>query len=395
MYKFLIIVLILVSPLLEGMASNNADKLESIPDNPNNEFCYNLLQNIDTSQNTFLSAFSIRTALAMVYAGARGNTASQMQKVLYFDSSENFHADFTQTTQAEKKIEHSKLKIANALWVQKNFTLLSSYQNKLQKYYQAEAYKLDFANRTALEKSRQRINNWVENKTEDKIQNLIPEGVLQPTTRLILTNAIYFLGNWQFPFDPKNNFKDTFFATAKSQMAEFMRKELTVNYTETADYQLVQIPYKRNELYLEVVLPQSQSDVAQTLSLLANNQAKLPQPKPTRVEVIMPKFELSRTLNLKKTLRNMGMEAVFGKGADLSGIDGKKDLYLTAVLHKAFVKVNETGTEAAAATAAVVALKSLPPQKEKVFRADHPFLFFIKHRDTETILFSGILQTVE
>jgi serpin B len=395
MYKLLLIALVLINSLLFGMSANQAEKPFSMPENPNHQFCYDLLQNLDTTENLFLSSFSIRTALAMVYAGAKGNTAKQMQQVLYFDNSEDFQAAFASQTNSVKQVKYSQLNIANALWVQQDFQLLNSYQKKLQKYYQTEAYKLNFSTPASLEKSRQKINRWVEAQTKNKIKDLIKPGILQPTTRVVLTDAIYFLGNWEFPFDPKNNFEDYFYAAAEKQQTDFMRKELTINYTENPKYQLVQIPYKRNELYLEILLPKANSNIDDVLGSLTNNEKQHSKPKPERVEVIIPKFKLTKTLNLKVVLQKMGMKDVFGNDADLSGMNKQKALYLSAVLHKAFVQVDETGTEAAAATGGVVAIKSAPPVKNKIFRADHPFLFLIKHRETGTILFSGVLQNIQ
>ena len=235
------------------------------------------------------------------------------------------------------------------------------------------------------------INKWVEDHTENMITELIGPGIITPTTRMILTNAVYFKGDWQFPFE-KTATKDAVFNIdrGKSKTVPMMNRTETFRYTENDRLQALELPYGDGKLSMLILLPKEMNDfltLENSINYKNINMAisKLHEKK---VRVSIPKFKISSGLNLSETLIKMGMKDAFTMDADFSGMDGTKTLYLTAVLHKAYVDVNEEGTEAAAASAAVVGVKSsggVPPY----FNANHPFLFFIKENTNQNILFMG------
>ena len=374
----------------------------------NNEFAFDLYakllkktDNPDDQQNMFFSPYSISTALAMTYAGARTDTAAQMADVFHFDlPGERLHAAFAELQKmspttglppsAQLKLSY-QLNIANALWGQKGFNFLDSFLALNQKYYGAGLNEVDFAKQT--EKSRQTINKWVEDKTAQKIKDLIPPGVLDSLTRLVLTNAIYFKGDWATEFDKEKTRTAPFYITKeKTNQAPLMYQQKAFKFAQTEDLQILELPYKGDDLSMIVLLPKEIDGLAElekslTAKKLNEYREKL---RKQAIRVFLPRFKMTSQFSLAQQLAQMGMPLPFSMKADFSGIDGTRQLFLSAVIHKAFVEVNEQGTEAAAATGAVVSMKSAISQ-EPVFRADHPFMFLIQDNRTAAILFMGHL----
>ena len=374
---------------------DNADR--SAATDGNNAFAADLYGRLRTqSGNLFFSPESISTALAMTYAGARGDTASQMATTLHFTlPPDRLHAAMGSLL-ADLNADHAsyQLRAANALWAQQGEQFLPDFLHLTQSAYGAGFNQVDFEN--AAEAARQTINRWVEQKTEDKIRNLIASGVLNRSTKLVLTNAIYFKGNWETQFD-KSQSKDEDFHVSPSQTikAPLMHREGGFDYFNGGSFQALEIPYKSRELSMIVLLP---NDVAGLPSLEQSMTAAalkdwLNQLRPARKVVLtLPRFKMTRQFSLAETLKAMGMRSAFDRqAADFTGVTEKRDLYLSAVIHKAFVDVNEEGTEAAAATAIAVtrALAVQRPQPPIVFRADHPFLFLIRDNKFGGILFMG------
>jgi len=344
--------------------------------------------------NLFFSPYSISAALAMTYAGARATTAKQISEVLQFTMEQKrLHRAFGELMSELNAVQekgHVELRIANALWAEKNYHLLDSFLDVVTECYRAKVSYADF--RTAYEVAREEINAWVEHQTNDKITELLKPGVLDPLTRLILINAIYFKGRWANQFAKRATRVAAFWVTSDTSVdVPMMSHESEFNYAETDTMQILELPYAGNDLFMIILLPKAIDGLARLeASLSAENlNAWLGQLNKQKVKVLMPRFEMTSQFSLERVLASMGMLDAFDLNrADFSGMDGTKMLYISAIVHKAFVEVNEEGTEAAAATGVVIGLKSVP-QPPRAFRADHPFIFFIRDNRSESILFIG------
>jgi serine protease inhibitor len=349
--------------------------------------------------NLFFSPFSISSALAITYEGAQGTTADEIRSVFHFPQDDATRRDgFRDLIRGiNQGNARYTLKTANALWAERTYPFLPAYMQTALEYYGANATNLDFVNQP--EPSRIAINQWVEDKTENRIRDLIPPGVIDPLTRLVITNAVYFKGTWVKQFDANKTRESPFTITPGTtvpvQMMARTDEDAIFNYTETSTVQVLQMPYASDggkRLSMLVILPKGQDLSAvekgltvQQLSRWKNNLAN------QRVMVYFPKFTMETKYSLPATLSAMGMPTAFTTAADFSGMDGTQNLYIRDVIHQAFVDVNEEGTEAAAATAVVVVAKAIaqPETPVPVFRADHPFLFMIQDDDTGNILFIG------
>ncbi len=345
--------------------------------------------------NLFFSPESISTALAMAYAGARGDTASEMAKTLHFTlPPEQLHPAMGALL-SDLNAAHAgyQLSIANALWAQRGYTFLPDFLKVMNNDYGAGLNQVDFKSST--EAARLTINHWVEQKTANKIQDLLQPGTLKPSTRLVLTNAIYFKGDWQTQFD-KAQTKDEDFhlSSAQTKKTPLMHREGSFNYFNGGTFQALEIPYKSNELSMVVLLPNDPSGLPaleQSLSVTSMQQwlqKLVPVPK---VMVTMPKFKTTQQFELGGILAAMGMPQAFTAAANFSGMTGNRDFFISAVIHKAYIDVNEEGTEAAAATAVTMRALAIriPTQAPPVFRADHPFVFLIRDNRSNSILFMG------
>jgi len=359
----------------------------------NNAFAIDLYGELSKAEgNLFFSPFSISTALGMTYAGAKGQTADQMAKTLHFDlPSDRLHAAMgglvRQLNEAGKQ-KSAKLIVANALWGHQDFQFLKEFLAVNNAHYGAGLRRVDF---TSPETARATINGWVADQTNKLIPELIPPGILNPLTRLVLTNAIYFKGTWLTQFDPKRTRELPFtLATGEKVQAPMMRQTARFGYAEAKDWQALELPYKGRELSMVVVLPRAHDGLPALEKIFtARFVTEELRPRGQKVVVMLPKFKLESSFGLKPTLTALGMRDAFTMRADFSGMTGRSDLFISAVVHKAVVDVNEEGTEAAAATGVVMELKSVMPRPPKVFRADHPFLFLIRHRPSGSILFLG------
>jgi serpin B len=368
----------------------------------NNTFALNAYQQLKDDSNLFFSPYSISIALAMTYAGARGSTEQQMAETLHFTLPQDklhpvFDALDLELSQRGigakgKDGKGFRLNIVNAIWGQKGYTFLQDFLDTLAENYGAGLRLLDFEN--APEPSRITINDWVSDQTEGRIKDLIPQGAINAMTRLVLTNAIYFNAAWQNAFNKEDTRDDTFYLLDGDETTlPMMHQTERFNYTEGDDYQAVELPYDGRELSMLVLLPKSGQFAAFEDSLDAGKVAGIVQNLENRKVVLtMPKFEFTSDFSLKKTLSDMGMPIAFSGDTDFSGMDGKRDLSISDVIHKAFVSVEETGTEAAAATAVIVGLTAMPPtQPEQIvtMTIDRPFIFLIRDIQTGTILFIG------
>jgi serpin B len=362
----------------------------------NNSFALDLYGHLRGQDgNLFFSPYSISTALAMTYGGARGETAAQMAKTLRFDLSPNkLHPAFAALQADIVAIQQKgkvKLVVANSLWPQEGCLFLPDYLDLCRKYYGTTVTPLDYVKDA--ESSRETINDWVEDKTNKKITNLIGPGVLDAKTRLILVNAIYFKGDWANPFKAAATKQQPFYVTsAKSVQVPLMHQKDEFGYADRDGIQVLKLPYSGDDLSMVVLLPRKTDGLAdlETKLTAQNLTAWIANLHPQEVNVFLPKFKMTSQFSLGDKLAALGMTDAFTDKADFSGMDGQRDLYISAVIHKAFVDVNEEGTEAAATTAvAMRAFAMLKPPPTPVFRADHPFLFLIRENRTGSILFLG------
>jgi serpin B len=351
----------------------------------------------DQSGNLFFSPESISTALAMAYAGARGTTASEMAKTLHFTLPPERLQPAMGALLSDLNAAHDgyQLSVANALWAQQGYKILDDFLKLMKTSYGAGFNQVDFQGAT--EAARLTINKWVEQHTQDKIKDLLQPGAVRPTTRLVLTNAIYFKGDWQTQFDKAQTKSEDFhISQTETAKAPLMHREGGFNYFNGGTFQALEIPYKSNELSMIVFLPNEVTGLsALEKSLTAPSlQQWLRQLGPvSKVIVTMPKFKMTQQFELGQTLGAMGMRQAFENGvADFSGITGNRDFSISAVIHKAYIDVNEEGTEAAAATSVTMrAAVARPPDRTPppVFRADHPFVFLIRDNGSGGILFMG------
>jgi len=367
----------------------------------NNRFAldaYAQLRKESGTANVFFSPFSISSALAITYEGARGATADEIRSVFHFPTDDaarrqGFQALYGGINRGNARYT---LKTANALWAEQTYAFLPDYMDTAQTYYSANATNLDFRNQP--EDSRITINRWVEDQTNDRIRDLIPQGIITTLTRLVITNAVYFKGTWVKQYDKNDTREDTFAVapgnTVPIQMMERTDEDAIFNYTETGRLQVLEMPYAKDggkQLSMLVLLPKANDLAAVEDSLTVQQLSELRNRlRSQRVKVFFPRFTLETKYSLSPVLATMGMPTAFTFHADLSGMDGTQNLYVREVVHQAFVDVNEEGTEAAAATAVVIELKSMQIDEQvPVFRADHPFLFLIQDNDTGNILFLG------
>lgn len=400
-----IYILLVMIVLSTGLIFFNLEEIYSEEDsqvvsvvNANNQFAFDLYSRYKSKEgNIFFSPYSISTALAMTYEGARGKTADEIQAVFHFPKDESLlRESFLKiNNQINKKDKKYQLHTANALWAQKDYSFLEGYLNLVKDYYGGKATNLDFCNQT--EESRLTINSWVEAQTNYKIKNLVPQGSLGPLTRLVLTNAVYFKGFWFKQFDKKDT-KDENFRVSPGNTIKcpMMYLDDKFNYTETEKLQILELLYEGGDLSMLILLPKDNDLRAVEESLSASRLSEWKSLlEREEVYIYLPKFKFEEQYFMKDTLSRMGMPTAFtwginfGGEADFSGMTGKKDLNIGEVIHKAFVEVNEEGTEAAAATAVMVqkAFEAVGPIK--VFKADHPFIFIIQQRETGNILFLG------
>ncbi len=347
--------------------------------------------------NLFFSPESISTAFAMAYAGARGQTAAEMAQVFHFTLTQEHLQPAMGALLAGMNAPHKgyTLRVADALWAQEDARFLASYLRQVQIDYGAGFHRVDF--KTSPEAVRNTINRWVEHETNNKIQNLIGPGALTPMTRLVLTNAIYFKGDWLNQFN-KADTKDKEFhlSSTESIKAPLMHRTGSYPYYDGGTFQELELPYAGDELAMVVLLPKRIAGLPaleQSFTAPAASEWISKLEPVDKVILTFPRFTMTQQFELSSVLSRMGMPQAFTRAADFSGMTGEPDFTISAAIHKAYVDVNEQGTEAAAATGVVMyatALRRiLRPPPPIIFRADHPFLFLIRDRKTGAILFMG------
>ncbi|XP_062473738.1 heterochromatin-associated protein MENT-like [Pezoporus occidentalis] len=388
---------------------------------------FNKLNEANKGKNIFFSPWSISSALALMYLGAKGNTAIEMAEVLHFTQAarsegsssvarpsrgrpkrrkmdpehkqaEDTHSGFKELLTAINKPRSTySLKTANRIYVEKTFALLPVYIQLSKNYYKAEPHKVSF--KTALEQSRKEINTWVEKQTEGKIKNLLNPRDVATSTKLILVNAVYFKAEWEVKFPEGNTVLQPFrLSKNKTKPVKMMcvRNTFPVLIMETLNFKMIELPYVKHELSMFILLPDDIKDATTGLEQLEReltyeklsewtDSKKMTE---TLVDLYLPKFTLEERYDLGDNLGSMGMRSAFSSNADFSGMAEKGDVLISKIIHKSFVAVDEKGTEAAAATVTVT-VTSLPVSHALKFKADHPFHFFIRHNKSKSILFFG------
>jgi serpin B len=345
--------------------------------------------------NLFFSPYSVSTALAMTYAGARGTTAEEMAKTLHLAlPAEQLHAAcaaLLRDLHGQGKPRPFRLAIANALWGQKGYGFLPAFIDVTRANYGAGLREVDFSR--AAEEARQTINYWVEEETKGKIKELVKPDVVGPQTRLVLTNAIYFKAPWQEQFAKQATRPEDFhLATGQKVPVPMMHRTGSYFHLDAGKFQLLDLPYEGNEQSMLVILPKKGQELAALEKGLTESRVQEWAAKVQSLEVrlSLPRFKITQGFQLHDVLAAMGMPSAFDPGqADFSGMDARRDLFLSRVIHKAYVDVNEEGTEAAAATAVAAKLAAAPPGEPVEFRADRPFAFIIRDRRSGSILFMG------
>jgi serpin B len=375
----------------------SASDLETLVDG-NSTFAFDLYQELKEKEgNLFYSPYSISLALAMTYGGARTETEEQMADALSFIlPQDQLHPAFNALSLeldsrgegAEGKDgEGFRLNIVNAIWGQRDYEFLAEFLDLLAVNYGAGLRVLDFIN--APEESRITINDWVAEQTEGRIEDLIPQGLINPLTRLVLTNAIYFNAAWLYPFEEDVTEDGIFYLPDGSEVTvPMMSQTESFGYAEGDGYQAVELPYDGEELSMVILLPALGQFEAFEEALNAQQVDGIIDSLDYReVALTMPKFEFDSSFSLQEALSALGMPIAFSTSADFSGMTGNRELYIADVVHKAFVSVDEAGTEAAAATGVVMELTAMPETVEVTI--DRPFIFLIRDIETGAILFVG------
>jgi serpin B len=361
----------------------------------NNQFAWELYQKVKAApenrgRNIFFSPYSLRTALAMTYAGSRSNTERQMARTLHFTLPQaGIHRAFSALNQQviSGNAKQYQLNCANVLWGQRDYHFETAFTKLVNQYYNGGMQTVDYIAQP--QAAVNIINQWVERQTASKIKNLLTRDDIDSLTRLILTNAIYFKGNWEAQFKPEMTKPAPFVtAAAKTVNAPMMRQKGRFRYAEDAGTQILELPYAGKDLAMLLVLPKDNRDQFEaglTTTRIQGWRGRLTEQK---VEIIIPKFKFATRYYLDQLLPKLGMSDAFSETkADFSGITGKRDLHIDHVIHQAVIDVNEEGSEAAAATAVVMGIKSM--SFNPVFQADHPFIFAIIHQPTGSVLFLG------
>jgi serpin B len=362
-----------------------------------NVFSFDLFKKLYSSSegNVFYSPYSVFTALAMTYEGSNSDTAVEMRDVLNIEQdNESFHNYMKNLYILLNKNAEYDISTANALWIKKNLNLLKDYLSVIETYYGGVANETDFSNP---ELAAEKINHWVENNTNGLIKDLIQSSHIDPLyTALILTNAIYFKGVWKIQFDPVNTTDRSFEIDSDVfidvEIMSLVNTKDYFNYTETEDLQLLELQYSGDDLSMIILLPK-EKELSEIIDSFDADQFKqlIESMNEEMVDIYLPKFKYETSYGLNEPLIELGMANAFSSYADFSKITGARDLQISDVLHKAYIDINEEGTEAAAATAVIMVLTSNGNggSSRIVFDADHPFLYIVQHKETGTILFIG------
>lgn len=349
------------------------------------------------NNNFVMSPMSVNMALQMVMCGAKLRTYDELDSVLCkYENGHDVENSARCLINEYNHIDICKLNIANGVWVQKDYSVLPSYRNTLQQSYGAKFCGVNFTKERDCRKAIKSINGWVASKTQGKVSELVSKNDITADCRMVLVNAIYFKCNWESKFKKSDSAEGVFNTLGGEQKkVMFMTQEHNFLYSDDDEKQSIFMPYENSRFGMLLILPRKGSFESVEKGLTADDVANIMSNMgDERVSVRMPKFKVESSCEMREMLKTLGIRDAFGVKADFSGITGNRDLYLSKVLHKAIIEVGEEGTEAAAATAAVMLLKSAFIPDLKYFDADRPFIYFIVDTKTKAILFVGRYVTV-
>ena len=381
-------------PVIDFQCSDNQDVCDLA--RSNNSFgldIFTKLHEADPESNLFISPFSISTAFGMLLNGSKTETKEEILEVMYLNgwTEEDLNLAFKSLMEVLPALDRKvKLNIANSIWYKENYVVLEDFIQKNKENFSSEVREIDFLDPESVEI----VNQWIEDETEGKIKDMIQQ--FDPNTVMLLINAIYFYGEWLNEFDEDETSKKLFYLKGvQSVMCDMMHMEgANLPYYSGNQYQMIDLPYGDSIFSMTIVLPNANNSVDELLtenniSEIANNFGLMQSTDITALS--LPKFKFEYKESLVETLEKLGVKKVFIPGiADLSGINGKRDLYVNEVLHQSFIEVNEKGSEAAAATVIVVLDSSVG--EEAQFIANRPFVFFIRDNRTNSVLFTGKLM---
>jgi serpin B len=359
-----------------------------------NAFSFKLFELVnDEQKNCFFSPYSVFGALSLTSVGAKKETQLEMLKALEIEEAKNAPEQFKNLTDEFKSNREIELLTANSIWLHKTLKLKKSFSKLSNEYYDAKCKNVDFDDDAKREEARKEINGWVEKQTKEMIKNFIRPGVLTDGTGMVLVNAVYFKALWETAFTKEETAPEKFLAASGKKInCQMMNSRVNALYYEDESLQAIEIPYKKKEASMMVILPKENTksaikgidykyftDITKSLEL-------------KRVKLSIPKFKMEVMYELKDFMMIMGMKTAFSRDADFSGITGGKDLTISKILHQSVIDVNESGTEASSSTA-VISMRSTMVTKDIpiVFKADRPFLFLVKENGTNTILFMGYM----
>lgn len=358
-----------------------------------NEFCYDWMKSsYKKNENLIFSPQSVSIAMSMAYDGARWKTKSEMAKVMHFHKNTKKNQEaWAEYIRYFDQIKTPLFYSANAAWAQKDFNFLDSYMKGLENY-NAKIKAADFINTTSREEARKKMNQWVESKTKNKIQQLIRKGDIDDQTRLVLINAIYFNAEWKTAFPVKNTETAPFYNGENKYKCEFMRTKGEFMLYEDDNIQVIEIPYASDLSSMIIILPKQDKELNNVLGSLGEEMITRIDSKMEKQELLLslPKFKLESRIEMKEQFKAMGIINAFASTANFKGMNGKKNLMIDEVIHQAVIELDEEGTEASAATAVVVREKSATIVP--AFNANRPFIFMIRENKLGSILFAGIFE---
>lgn len=348
-------------------------------------------------ENLCFSPYSISSAFAMTYAGARGETGLEMRWALHYGAGIHKANRILASSLRNVPAGSGELRIANSIWIAKGFPLQRSFENTLRTDYSSEIHIQDYLREA--ERSRGAINDWVAEKTKDRIRDILGQGSIRPDTKMVLVNAIYFKSLWMNQFNESRTEEADFHRSdAETIKARMMNNTGSFQYADSRDAQILKLPYRQGTFSMLVILPKEKNGLKAleekiTFETIKDYRVELEN---RRVDVFLPKFKTEQTFDLVPALAELGIKGAFSPAsANFSGISGKRDLFIDAAVHKAFVEVDEKGAEAAAATVIAMRLSMAYPDKPEdvtVFRADHPFIYIIQDDASGAILFMGKVE---
>lgn len=396
---FIISAILLLAAFLKAQENISLNKTTSSIENiveGNNKFAFKFYSKISNAENIFFSPFSIYSAFAMTYEGSAGQTKKEFERVFNFPSEKVEIRDPFKLILSNFSKENPELaiKIANSIWVQKEYHFLSGYIELLKDNYFSEFFDSDF--KSAPEKEREKINLWVKEKTLGKIDSLIPPNGLNSLTRLVLANAIYFKGLWENKFDKNLTFNDHFVNGKKNIPIKMMTypSEVKLPYYKDQNLQMIELPYKGKEISMYIILPTAEDTKEIEKDLTYEKFKKWSQEmRNQKIKVFIPKLKLEYYSKLNEILTQMGLKTAFTEKANFTEMDNTRKLYIQKAFHKAKIEIDEEGSEASAATAVSVGIKAV--MMTPIFKANKPFIFLIIDKRNNLILFMGKVSEPE